>query len=70
MVPDCCQVVLATQSRDMVDEFRANDVVVVERDPFKQYSVVKNLREENLVDWLEDYTLSELWNKNVIGGRP
>jgi len=25
---------------------------------------------EGLREWREDYSLSDLWNKNVLGGRP
>lgn len=34
------------------------------------FLLVKKLDEKALKEWLEEYTLSELWEKNVIGGRP
>lgn len=65
-----CQVVVATQSTRLVDEFHASDLVVVERDESKHCSVFKRLDETALADWLSRYSLSELWEKNVLGGRP
>jgi len=65
-----CQVVVATQSTRLVDEFHASDLVVVERDEINHCSIFKRLDETELADWLSRYSLSELWEKNVLGGRP
>ena len=62
------QVILATQSTALVDCFDPEDIVVVERRG--RESVFRQQDAESLADWLEDYSLSELWEKNVIGGRP
>lgn len=62
------QVIVATQSAALVDCFEPADIVVVEREGRK--SVFRRLDSEALGNWLEDYALSELWNKNVLGGRP
>ena len=64
------QIILATQSTRFVDEFEANSIVIVERDDKKRCSVYKKLEEAKLAEWLERYSMSELWEKNVIGGRP
>ncbi len=64
------QVVFATQSPALVDHFDADQIVVVERDPVKPRSVFKQLDAVALKDWLKRYSLSELWEKNVIGGCP
>lgn len=64
------QVVIATQSPRLLDEFSANKVVVIERDEMKRTSVFRQLNKEQLKEWEDDYTTSELWDKNVIGGRP
>jgi len=65
-----CQVILATQSPQLLDEFSAEDIIVTERDRCNRYTVLKRLSSEELKDWLEDYCLSELWEKNVLGGQP
>jgi predicted ATPase len=62
------QVIIATQSAPLVSNFEPSDVVVVDR--HGRESTFKRLDEKDLKDWLEDYTLGELWLKNILGGRP
>lgn len=62
------QVILATQSASLVDRFSPEDIVVVNREG--RESTLQRHTEAELHDWLEQYTISELWEKNVIGGRP
>jgi predicted ATPase len=62
------QVILATQSVSLIDRFSPGEIVVVERQGPR--STFRRLSEGELDDWLEEYSLSELWEKNVIGGRP
>lgn len=64
------QIVVATQSPRLIDQFSADKIVVVERNNIEKTSTFKKLDEENLKDWLKNYSTSELWDKNVIGGRP
>lgn len=64
------QVILATQSSRLIDEFSADQVVVVEYDEIRAGSVFRRLDFQALSDWLERYCLSDLWEKNVLGGRP
>ncbi len=64
------QIIIATQSTRLVDEFSANEIVVVERSETNNSSIFKRLNENELDDWLSRYSLSELWEKNVLGGRP
>ena len=62
------QVILATQSPFMVDHFEPEDVIVVDR--INGQSEFRRLSAGDLKDWLEDYSLGDLWLKNEIGGRP
>ena len=62
------QVIVATQSMPLVDCFEPTDIVVVER--HGGASTFTRLNTDALSEWLADYSLSELWEKNVIGGRP
>lgn len=64
------QVIIATQSPRLLDEFESDKIVVIDRDELQRTSVFKRLNKEQLKDWVEEYTTSELWDKNVIGGRP
>ena len=60
--------ILATQSVALLDQFEPQDVVVVSRD--RRQSTFERLDPSALQDWLEEYSLAELWKKNVLGGRP
>ncbi|MBF0568949.1 MAG: AAA family ATPase [Nitrospirae bacterium] len=64
------QVILATQSPRLVDEFEPNQIVVVDYNDKLKRSEFNKLNESDLAEWLDRYTLSELWDKNVIGGNP
>jgi len=62
------QIILATQSSPFIDHFDPTEVVVVEQQ--QGISSFKRIKSETLTEWLEEYSLSELWDKNVIGGIP
>jgi predicted ATPase len=62
------QLIIATQSVALIDHFEVEDIVTVNiRDGC---STFERLNPEGLKHWLEEYTLSELWERNVIGGGP
>ena len=62
------QTILSTQSVELLNEFNVEDVLVVERGA--SGSQFKRLSQTELNVWLEeDYTLGELWQKNILGGR-
>jgi len=51
-----------------LSEFESKDIIVVDRTI--EGSTFKRLNEEELKEWLEnDYSLGELWKKNILGGR-
>lgn len=60
------QVILATQSPLVVDQFDPQDVVVVDR--VDGGSAFGRLSAERLAAWLEEYSLGDLWVKNELGG--
>ena len=62
------QVILATQSPFLVDHFEPEDVIVANR--VEGRSEFNRLSAEELGDWLEEYSLGDLWLKNELGGRP
>jgi predicted ATPase len=68
------QVVMTTQSVSFLDAFSPNEVIVVDRardsKTGRYASTCRRLDGEEYAAWLEEYTLGELWLKNVIGGRP
>jgi predicted ATPase len=63
-----CQVLLATQSPALLDFFEPEEVVVVERS--QGATTFQRLDPQALEKWREDYTLSQLYDMNVLGGRP
>ncbi len=62
------QVLISTQSPLFVDQFATEDIVVVERRG--RASSFQRLDPEKYKDWLDAYSVGELWQKNVFGGRP
>jgi predicted ATPase len=62
------QVIVATQSPALIDQFAIEDVIVVNRE--SGASTFRRLKEEDFTTWLEDYSVGELWTKNVIDGGP
>lgn len=65
---DSRQIIVSTQSADLIGHLDPEDVVVVNRKDGA--STFERLDEEDLSDWLEDYSLGELWKMNIFGGRP
>ena len=62
------QVIISTQSPTLVDNFEPEDIVVVNRK--EGASTFQRLNGEDLFMWLEDYTLGDLWRKNIVTGGP
>ena len=62
------QIIISTQSVELLNEFDVADIIVVDRD--ENGSEFKRLQEKELEIWLaEDYALGDLWKKNILGGR-
>ncbi len=62
------QVIVSTQSVELVNEFKVEELVIVERE--EGASVFKRFNEGEFKEWLTEYTVGELWLKNLLGGRP
>jgi predicted ATPase len=61
------QIIISTQSVELLNEFDVEDVIVVDRNG--KGSEFRRLAEEELSIWLEeDYALGDLWKKNILGG--
>jgi predicted ATPase len=60
------QILVATQSTRLVDEFSPEDLMTVEWNEEKKCSVFERLDSKRLEDWIKRYSLSELWEKNVF----
>jgi predicted ATPase len=62
------QVIISTQSVTLVNQFEPDDIIVVDRQD--NQSVFRRVSDDEIESWLSDYSLGELWEKNIIGGRP
>lgn len=62
------QVIISTQSPTLLDYFEPAEIVVVNRD--RGRSTFERLDEKQLDQWLEEYSVGELWQKNVVRGGP
>lgn len=62
------QLIVSTQSVELVNEFDIEDLVIVDR--VDGASTFKRLDETNLNEWLQDFSLGDMWKKNLLGGRP
>jgi predicted ATPase len=62
------QVIVATQSQSFLEHFQPPEIVVVESKGGASH--FRHLDADQLKDWLADYTIGELWEKNVLGGGP
>lgn len=63
------QLIVSTQSVELVNELEPEDVIVVDQEDGA--STFRRFTSQELAGWLEqNYTLGELWKSNVLGGRP
>ena len=62
------QIIVSTQSVNLIDNFEPEDIITVDREEGRSIFIRHN--SNALEGWLEDYSIGDLWNKNVIGGRP
>jgi predicted ATPase len=60
------QIILATQSPLLLDQFSIENIVVVKRK--EGQSTFERLKYADFNEWLDDYSVGQLWTKNVIQG--
>lgn len=58
------QVIVATQSVDLINHFKAEDVLAV--DQINGASEFHRVDKEHLEQWLEEYNIGDLWSRNII----
>jgi len=61
------QVIVATQSVNLINNFLPEDIIVTDRNGSTSY---RRLDSEELQEWITDYSLGDIWEKNIIGGQP
>jgi len=62
------QIIVATQSPGLINHFTPEDVIVMDKSIEENQTVFKRLSTESLNVWLNDYSLGELWERNIING--
>ena len=63
------QIIVATQSPLLVDAFDLEEIIVLELEGGR--TKFRSLKVDDYRCWLhESFTLGELWQKNLLGGRP
>jgi predicted ATPase len=65
---DRTQLIISTQSATLLNHFDPEDVIVVDREDGA--SRFRRLDAKSLSEWTKDFTLGELWQKNVFEGGP
>ncbi len=63
------QVIIATQSTDLISYFMPEDIIAV--DQIEGETKFQRLNSDSLSGWLNDYTIDDLWKRNIISvGQP
>lgn len=62
------QLIVSTQSVELVNELSPEDIIVVDQE--EDASTFRRYTEEELAGWLEEYSMGEIWKRNILGGRP
>ena len=62
------QLIVSTQASSLLDELSPEQVIVVNQRDGE--SILERQDPAKLVDWLKEYTLGQLWEKNELGGLP
>lgn len=62
-----CQIIVSTQSVTLLNNFDADDIITVDKED--NQSVFRRLDKKLLSNWMDDYSIGELWTKSVIKGQ-
>lgn len=62
------QIIIATQSAELISCFEPDDVLTVNQTP--DGTSIERLNNKKLAIWLDDYTLGDLWKQNIVKGGP
>ncbi|MBF0185152.1 MAG: AAA family ATPase [Magnetococcales bacterium] len=67
-VAESRQLIVSTQSVELVNELEPEEVIVVDQE--NGASIFRRFERSELEGWLQEYAMGELWKRNVLGGRP
>ena len=60
------QIIAATQSPGLISHFLPEDIIVIDKSETENQTVFNRLDSDSLKNWLDDYTLGELWERNIV----
>lgn len=60
------QIIAATQSPGLISNFTPEDIIVIDKSEEEKQTVFNRLNSESLNIWLQDFTLGDLWERNII----
>ena len=62
------QIIASSQSVTFINEFSYKDIVVADRKD--EQSIFRRLEENEVKNWLDEFAMGDIWEKNIIGGTP
>lgn len=62
------QLIVSTQSVELVNGLSPEDVIVADQEDGA--STFRRYTEDELSGWLQEYSMGEIWKRNILGGRP
>jgi len=62
------QVIASTQSVTLANQFAFEDILIVDR--IEEATTVRRVAAAEVESWLSEYSMGDLWEKNLIGGTP
>ena len=65
------QIIVATQSPGLISNFKPEDIIAIDRSIEENQTIFKRLNSEDLKVWLQEFTLGDLWERDIINsGQP
>lgn len=62
-----CQIIVSTQSVTLLNNFEPEDIITVDKED--NQSAFKRLDIDELTNWIDDYSIGEMWTKSIIRGQ-
>lgn len=62
------QIIATTQSVTLINQFQPENIIVADRKD--NQSVFRRLEKGEVENWLDEYAMGDIWEKDIIGGTP
>lgn len=60
------QIIIGTQSPGLISHFTPENIIVMDKDQEEKQTVFNRLSSDSLNEWLQDYSLGEMWERNMF----